>query len=114
MRNTTEATGKRIENMPSPKMKRRPSKALDGYLDLVRQFLLRPIRSEKELDRAIAMINSLLDRDRLSPAEEDYPDVLGGLVERYEDKHHPSSGAAARHASLPSFAGDDDRDVTVA
>ena len=50
--------------MPSPKMKRSPSKALDGYLDLVRQFPLRPIRSEKELDRAIAMINSLLDRDR--------------------------------------------------
>src|SRR5437899_6952002 len=89
MRNTTEATGKRIENMPSPKMKRRPSKALDGYLDLVRQFPLRPIRSETELDRAIAMINSLLDRDQLSPAEEDYLDVLGDLVERYEDHAHP-------------------------
>ena len=75
--------------MPSPKMKRRPSKGLDGYLDLVGQFPLRPIRSEKKLDRAIAMINSLLDRDRLSPAEADYLDVLGDLVERYEDKHHP-------------------------
>ena len=50
--------------MPSPKMKKRPSKAFDAYLHLVRQFPLRPIRSEKELDRAISMIDSLLDRDR--------------------------------------------------
>ena len=80
--------------MPSPKVKIRPRKALDDYLELVRQVPLRPIRSEKGLDRAIAMINLLLDRDRLSFAEEDYLDVLSDLVERYEDQVHPIPHAA--------------------
>ena len=75
--------------MAGSKTKTRHSKSLDDYLELVRAFPLRPIRTEKELDRAIAIINALLDRGRLTAAEEDYLDVLGDLVERYEDKHHP-------------------------
>ena len=60
-----------------------------AYLQLVRTFPLRPIRSDDSLDRAIAVINSLLDRDDLSPAEADYLDVLSDLVERYETEEHP-------------------------
>jgi HTH-type transcriptional regulator/antitoxin HigA len=86
---TTSIFGKTIKNMPRPRTKTGPRKPLDNYLELVRQFPLRPLRSDKELDRAIAMIDSLLDRDRLGPAEEDYLDVLGDLVERYEDQSHP-------------------------
>lgn len=63
--------------------------ATDTYLHLVRQCPLRPVRTEKELDRAIAMIDSLLDRAHLDSAEDDYLDVLGDLVERYEDEAHP-------------------------
>jgi HTH-type transcriptional regulator / antitoxin HigA len=61
----------------------------DRYLDLVREVPLRPIRSEDELDRAIAMIDSLIDRDGLTTDEDDYLDVLGDLVEKYETAHHP-------------------------
>ncbi len=75
--------------MAGPNTKTRRRTALDGYLELVQRFPLRPIRSERELDRATVVINSLLDRDRLSTAERDYLDVLSDLVERYEDKHHP-------------------------
>ncbi len=86
--------------MAAPKTKARHRDALDGYLELVRRFPLRPIRNEKELDRAIAVIDALLDRDRLTTPEEDYLDVLGDLVERYEDKVHPiedvSDGAMLR------------------
>jgi len=64
-------------------------KALDGYLELVHRLPLRPIRNDKELDRAIRVINKLLDRSRLTPGEQDYLDVLGDSVERYEDKTHP-------------------------
>jgi HTH-type transcriptional regulator/antitoxin HigA len=60
-----------------------------SYLALIRRFPLRPITSEAELDRAIALIHELLDRDRLDSAEDDYLDVLSDLVERYEDIHHP-------------------------
>ncbi len=60
----------------------------DRYLALIREWPLRPIRSEAELDRAIAMLDALSDREALSPEEHDYLLVLAGLVERYEDEHH--------------------------
>ena len=61
----------------------------DRYFDLVRAFPLRPIRSEAELDQAVAMIDSLIDRDDLEPGEQDYLDVLADQVERFESGHHP-------------------------
>ena len=60
----------------------------EGYLALIRKLPLRPIRSEAELDRAIAMIDALSDRKELSPDEHDYLLVLANLIERYEDEHH--------------------------
>jgi HTH-type transcriptional regulator/antitoxin HigA len=77
------ANGKTIDR------RRKRSSAPASYLALIRRFPLRPIRSEAELDQATAVVNALLDRDHLYPAEEDYLDVLSDLVERYEDKHHP-------------------------
>lgn len=61
----------------------------DKYLKLVRAFPLRPIRSDVELDRAIAIIDSLITRDDLDLGEEDYLDVLSDLVHRYEAEHDP-------------------------
>ena len=61
----------------------------DRYLELVCQVPLRPIRSEAELDSAIAMIDALLDLDNRSGDEEDYLDVLSDLVEKYEDENDP-------------------------
>jgi HTH-type transcriptional regulator/antitoxin HigA len=69
--------------------KARRSPPGDRYFELVRRFPLRPIRSDSELDAAIAVIDSLLDRADLDPAEEDYLDVLGDLVKRYETEAHP-------------------------
>jgi HTH-type transcriptional regulator / antitoxin HigA len=60
-----------------------------AYLALIREFPLRPIRSEAELDRAIAMVDALSDRTSLTPDEHDYLLVLSGLIERYEDDHDP-------------------------
>jgi HTH-type transcriptional regulator/antitoxin HigA len=60
-----------------------------SYLRLVRQFPLRPVRSDEELERAIEVVNQLLDRDKLDLAEQDYLDVLGDLIERYESEAHP-------------------------
>ncbi len=78
------ATGKTTERQPT-RAKGPPA----SYLRLIRRFPLRPIQSETELDRAAAVLNELLDRDDLDPAEHDYLDVLGDLVERYEEKAHP-------------------------
>jgi HTH-type transcriptional regulator / antitoxin HigA len=67
----------------------RAGRKKDTYLDLVRRLPLRPIRSEEDLDRAIAMVDALIDRDGLDPGAEDYLDVLSDLVERYESEEHP-------------------------
>ena len=75
--------------MAAGKIKKPRKRTEDTYLELVHRFPLRPIRTESELDRAIAVINQLLDRDDLDPGEDDYLDVLGDLVKRYEDKAYP-------------------------
>jgi HTH-type transcriptional regulator/antitoxin HigA len=61
----------------------------DLYLNLIRAFPLRPLRSDADLDAAVAVIDSLVDRGELAPQERDYLDVLARLVEDYEDEHDP-------------------------
>ena len=61
----------------------------DGYLALVQRFPLRPIRTEAELDGAIAMVDTLSDCKNLADDEHDYLLVLSSLIEKYEDDHHP-------------------------
>jgi HTH-type transcriptional regulator/antitoxin HigA len=65
-----------------------PKPLIDRYLDLVRAFPLRPIHTDAELDQAVAMIDSLIDRDELDPDEQDYLDVLADQVEKYESEQH--------------------------
>ena len=40
-------------------------KTEDRYLDLVRQFPLRPLRTDADLDAAVAVIDLLIDRHSL-------------------------------------------------
>ena len=61
----------------------------DRYFDLVHAFPLRPIRTDAEVDQAVAMIDSLIDREQLDPDEQDYLDVLADQVEKYESEQHP-------------------------
>lgn len=61
----------------------------EAYFDLVRRFPLRPIESDTELERARAVLNELLDRDALDRDRADYLEVLGDLIDRYEQAHHP-------------------------
>lgn len=74
---------------------------LDRYLKLVREFPLRPIRSEPDLDRAIAFLDRLTDREDLGAGERDYQLVLATLIAHYEDRHEPeaavSPAAMLRH-----------------
>jgi HTH-type transcriptional regulator/antitoxin HigA len=72
--------------------------ASDGserYLELVREFPLRPVRSDAELGRAIAMIDRLSDLESLAPEEADYLEVLSDLVESYESEHDPEPAVSA-------------------
>jgi HTH-type transcriptional regulator/antitoxin HigA len=69
--------------------KAKPGPEGDRYLELVRRLPLRPIRSDEELDRAIAMIDELLAEPALDADEDDYMDVLSDLVKKYESTRHP-------------------------
>jgi HTH-type transcriptional regulator/antitoxin HigA len=60
------------------------------YLKLIRRCPLRPIRSDEDLDRAIAMVDTLGSRiNELTADEHDYLDVLADLVEKYETVRYP-------------------------
>ena len=64
-------------------------KTEDRYLDLVRQFPLRPLRTDADLDAAVAVIDALIDRPELVAPEQDYLDVLSDLVEACESEMIP-------------------------
>jgi HTH-type transcriptional regulator/antitoxin HigA len=64
----------------------------DPYLELVRAFPLRPLRSAEDHDRAIATVDALSDRrPGLRPEEHDYLIVLALLIERYEEDLYPAA-----------------------
>jgi HTH-type transcriptional regulator/antitoxin HigA len=67
------------------------SDAKKRYLELVETFPLRPLRTDRELTRAIKVVDQLLDRGKLTAEEADYHDVLSDLIARYESKEHPMS-----------------------
>ncbi len=59
------------------------------YHDLIEQLPLRPIRSEDDHQRAIAMMRTLIRIEQPNHHEADYLDVLGTLIEAYEAEECP-------------------------
>jgi HTH-type transcriptional regulator / antitoxin HigA len=60
-----------------------------SYFNLVRRFPLTVIASGPHLDRAVALVDELLDRPRRDAGEQAYLDALTTLVESYEAEHVP-------------------------
>jgi HTH-type transcriptional regulator/antitoxin HigA len=81
---------------------RRRSRASAAYLALAKVFPIQPIRSDKELDLAIAVVDKLLSRRKaLSDQEQGYLESLSHEIERYESAAYPipdvSGSAMLRH-----------------
>jgi HTH-type transcriptional regulator / antitoxin HigA len=57
------------------------------WIELAIEFPLRPIRSEAEYDRAIALSDRLTDQADLTDEEIDYRDSLWALIADYEDRN---------------------------
>ena len=66
-----------------------------AYRRLLERFLLRPIENDQELAEATALAEELFDRPNLLPEEEQYLDVLGDLIQAYEDKICPIRDVSA-------------------
>lgn len=62
-----------------------------SYMKLIRQFPLRPIRSDADYDAATAVLDKLAVRKEgtLDPGEQDYFEVLTNLVSDYDHDHFP-------------------------
>jgi antitoxin component HigA of HigAB toxin-antitoxin module len=60
------------------------------YLALIAAFPLRPLRSERDYDAAVAVLDALAVRPEgsLDSGEQDYLDTLTMLVEAYDREHH--------------------------
>ena len=65
-------------------MKTRSKAATDEYLELVRRFPLRPIRTEAQHEEAVAVLASIDGKPRCSRDELDYAEMLTMLIKSYE------------------------------
>lgn len=70
------------------------TKKLSTYLQLVEEFPLASIRSEKQLDDAQLVLDNLMAKGRLEAGEEMYVDALSDLIAAYEDDHYPIEPAS--------------------
>src|SRR5713101_2123788 len=61
-----------------------------AYLALIEAFPLRPLRSERDYDAAVTVLDTLAVRSEgsLGPGEQDYLDTLTMLVEAYDQEHY--------------------------
>ena len=57
---------------------------------MTEQHQIQPIRSKADLRKALNRLSALTRLEHRSQAEEDEYDVLGTLVEAYEDEHYPT------------------------
>lgn len=72
--------------MPTLAKPRKKTKQSDRYLELVLEFPLRPITAGAQARRAREITEALEAKPKLSRDERDYLEVLGDLIEKYEDK----------------------------
>src|SRR5262245_28311699 len=88
-----EQTATKDRSANSLPASRRPSPA---YLALIDVFPLRPLRSERDYDAAVTVLDALAVRPEgsLDPGEQDYLDTLTMLVEAYDRVHYE---VAAEH-----------------
>jgi len=71
------------------------AKLTERYLELIREFPLRPIRTKAELAAATRILDRLFGRDDADSGEADYVDVLSDLVDSYERDNDPNYHAEA-------------------
>ena len=63
----------------------------DTYMELIREFALKPIKDDRAHDHAVRMLVGLVGHD-LDAGAGDYLDTLVLLVNKYEDEHHTPLG----------------------
>jgi len=77
------------KTMTKTMTKKRTRSAADDYMELVRCFPLRPIRTRADYQLAAEILADLVGRadEGLTAGENDYADVLSRLVREYDQQH---------------------------
>ncbi len=80
----------------------RPARA---YLALIDLFPLRPLRSDRDYDAAVAVLDNLAVRPQgfLDSGTQDYFDTLTMLVEAYDQEHHALGEEASDPLSMLKY-----------
>ncbi|MCI0377804.1 MAG: helix-turn-helix domain-containing protein [Gemmataceae bacterium] len=96
-------TATRTRQTANRKAKYRPGPA---YLALIHVFPLRPLRSERDYEEALTVLDTLAVRPEgsLDPAEQDYLDTLTMLVEAYDREHEAFDSAQRDPLSMLKYA----------
>jgi HTH-type transcriptional regulator / antitoxin HigA len=68
----------------------RQTRPTERYLELIREFPLRPIHTKAELTAATRILDRLFGRENADSGETDYVDVLSDLVDAYERENDPN------------------------
>ena len=72
-------------------MTTKASKTLStSYDNLLMQFRPRPISTESQYKRVLRQIDEIMQRRKLSRAEDDLLELLAILAARYEEQHFPA------------------------
>lgn len=58
----------------------------DRYIELLNTFPPRPIKSQEDLEATQSVVDSLLDKSKLTQEERDYLNLLGTLIYEYEER----------------------------
>jgi HTH-type transcriptional regulator/antitoxin HigA len=83
------------------------------YLNLVRQFPLRPIRSKRDLERALKIAGQLAayEEGTLPRGEQDYLDAITVFIEEYQRRHPIDLPQVSPLAMLKHLM--EERDMTI-
>src|SRR5438874_13445107 len=76
------------------------------YAQVLSKALPRPIRNDRELESMTAellRLSDLREHGNLSPEESEYAELLGELIEHYEDEHYPIEITGAPHENLAAM-----------
>ncbi len=72
----------------------------ESYQNLLLAFLPRPLKTEADYQATQVEIDRLLDQPDLSPAEQDYLDLLGTLLWAYEKRTEDQAQYTLRGVAL--------------
>jgi HTH-type transcriptional regulator / antitoxin HigA len=72
----------------------------ETYANLLVEVLPQPIETEDEYQRALAIVELLMNKENANPEEDRLLDLFVILVEKFESEHYPAQNLSTPHSRL--------------